>query len=301
MIHSIFQGVAGQSPSGSLVVSQQPHPTDYNSQMANLALSEQQRRGSIAREDPSNKSQPSTPTSPADASPIVPRPAEFPPQARQVVYYSNGRAVQAPVYDQAANYPLQMYPGVYATYPVNQEGAANQASTPTVPSAAAHRSPAPNIIAQQYNSVQNPRPPAPSPQHLRGQMNHNSPRPRFVSGIISNPRAASAAAAAGSAVYLPVANGNQATMLIAGQYPNLQMNCANVYPVHDAYRHSDKSGANISDNSAAAVAAAAEYQKVTQNMNQQTRNLIQVNQQRPIIQLQPTYPTYQAYITHPQR
>ena len=249
-----------------------------------MSLNEQ-RRGSLAREDV-NKSQPSTPTSPADASPIVPRPTEFPAQPRQVVYFSNGRVVQAPVYEQG-NYPLQMYQACsYTTYPVNQDSP-NQTSTPAVPP---QRSPAPNIIAQHYTSVQNTRPPAPqpSPQQIRGQVNHNNPRPRFVSGIISNPRAS------GSAVYLPVANGNQATMLIAGQYPNIQMN-SNIYPLHDNYRHSDKNSASISDSTA------AEYQKVTQNMNQQTRNLIQVNQQRPIIQIQPTYQAYQAYMTHPQR
>ena len=306
-----------------------------------MALNEHQRRGSLARGDEAanvtpnttnptntntatNKSQPSTPTSPVvDASHIAAqRGADFTahPQHRQVVYFANGRpvaqgappaAAAAPtaMYDQTgATYPMHMYQGVaYATYPVNgapadpttaaAAAAPNAASTPTVQPQ--QRPQAPGILTPHYNAVpqqqQQPRAAAPQQHHQMraGHQNHNNPRARFMPGIIPNPRPAN------NALYLPVANGNQAAMLIAGQYAAAQMNSANMYHMHDGgYRHTDnKTGAGCL---ADPQVGGADYGKMGGNMA--ARNMIQVNQNRgPVIQFQPTYQTYQAYITHPQR
>ena len=279
------QPASGGSTTVLVSPQQVPYP-DYTNQIANINVN--QRRSSTNEEE---KHQTTTPTSPVDAPAPSPNPAQFSAQGRQLYVLPNGRVAPGPVYQQTS-YPVQYYQGVaggYPSYAVNQYGQQSaaqynsvgaQSQTPSPPQP--QRSPSPVVMQSQYingSAAQGAR-----PNFQQALQYPGASRPRILSGVLSNPRA-------NNPMYMPMAAGQQAAMLVSGQYSSTMHVNTPGYPV---FRVTDKATGKSIDST--------DYQNVDQNMTHQARNLATVNQQRPLIQMQPTaYQPPYSYMTQPQR
>ncbi|XP_057293969.1 cAMP-regulated phosphoprotein 21-like isoform X3 [Hydractinia symbiolongicarpus] len=281
------QSTVEQQPSSASTVVLSPQQQisyhDYINQLSAMNINE--RHSSISTDENSlEKQQATSPTSPVDG--VIPCASEFSTHARQVVYVQNEQPVQGTVYQQQANYPLQYYQNIhggYPTYSINQYGQqeAGQYNPATVHSPVlSQRTPSPTVLQQQQQhyvssqSVQNTRAVA---QAHQIQSSHGVCRPRFISGIMPNPRP-------GTPMYIPVAT-PQGSMLVTGQYPgNVSVN-ASGYPMQSMYR-TDKFSSE-----------SAEYKLDPR----EGRNVLNIGQNKALLQMQPTYQPSHAYLSHPQR